>query len=134
MLDKALSTVVGATLACAAAALAAIYAAYALHLFLAPFLGEAGAAAAVAAAAAALVGLAGFIYRARAKAREEERARLQAAAQGELIGLIPDPLRALLHKHPIAAISVTVIAGVLAARNPRIVREVIAALRSAPRD
>lgn len=134
MFDKALSSLLGATLLCAAAALAVFAAGFALYALLLAPLGAAGAAASVAAAAAAAVGIGGLIYRFRAAQREVERVRMQAAAQTEFASLIPEPVRELMRRHPLAAVAVSVVGGVLAARNPRIVREVITALRAAPRD
>ncbi len=130
MFDKALNSLLGATIICASAALAIFAAGFALYALVLPYVGPAGGAAIVAASASVLIGAAGLLHRMRAKQREAER----AAAQVELTSAIPEPLRGLMQKHPIGAIAVTIVGGILAARNPRIIREVITALRSAPRN
>lgn len=134
MFDKALGQLLGVTVLCAAAALAVFAAGFALYALVLPLLGAAGAAATVAGSAAALVAITGLVLRWRASAREEERTRQQAVAHNELLAVIPEPIRGLMSKHPIAAVAVSIVGGVLAARNPRIIREVIAALRTAPRN
>ncbi|MGE3143802.1 MAG: hypothetical protein AB7L65_10815 [Hyphomonadaceae bacterium] len=129
MLDKALNTLIGATLVCAATALTVFALGFALFALTAPALGPAGAAAGVAGAAAGVVAIAALVHMMRQRDRETRRALEAAQAHEALTGAIPEPLRALMQRHPIAAIAASLAGGLLAARNPRIIREVIAALR-----
>lgn len=128
MFDRALSSLVGLTVVCAAAALAVFAAGFAIYAVALPHVGAAGAAAIVAAVAAAGVGAGGLIQMHRARAKEAEA----AAAQADLAGAIPEPLRGFMQRHPIAAIAATVVGGLVAARNPRMIRELILAMRANP--
>ncbi|MET0181325.1 MAG: hypothetical protein ABW199_00410 [Caulobacterales bacterium] len=125
MLEKALNSLVGLTIVCASAALAVFAGGFAVYAIVAPQLGPAGAAAVVAAVAASIVGITGVIRLVRAQQRERE----SVLARHELAAGLPEPLRGVMQDHPLAAIAVTVLGGVVAARNPRIIREVIRALR-----
>jgi hypothetical protein len=126
MFDKALNSLIGITIVCASAALAVFAAGFALYALALPQLGAPGAAAAVAALAALVVAMAGVLQLQRNKTKEREA----ALAQSELSSVLPEPLRGLMQRHPLAAIAATVVGGLIAARNPRIVRELVAALRS----
>lgn len=128
MFDKALSSLLTAAILCASAALAIFAAGFALYALVLPQLGAAGAAALVAGAAAVLVGLVGLMQLWRTKARDRER----AAAQAEFSSAIPEPLRDFMRRHPLGAIAVTLVGGIVAARNPRVVRELVAAFRARP--
>lgn len=127
MFDKALSSLIGITIICAAAALAVFAGGFALYAVVLPVVGPAGAAAVVAGVAALVVMLAGVIRVMRAHEREREA----LLARQELAHGLPEPIRGLMQDHPLTAVAVTVLGGVVAARNPRIIREVIRALRPA---
>jgi len=126
MFDKALNSLIGLTIICASAALAVFAAGFALYALALPELGPPGAAAAVAGVAAIVVAVAGLLHMRRNKDKEREA----ALAQSELSSAFPEPIRGLMQRHPLAAIAVTVLGGLVAARNPRIIRELVSALRT----
>lgn len=126
MFDKALNSLIGLTIICASAALAVFAAGFALYALALPQLGPPGAAAAVSGLAAVIVAIAGFARMRRNKDKEREA----ALAQSELSSAFPEPIRGLMQRHPLAAIAVTVLGGLVAARNPRIIRELVSALRT----
>lgn len=126
MFDKALNSLISVTIVCASAALAVFAAGFALYALALPQLGPAGAAAVVAALAALLVAIVGAVRLLRSKDKEREA----ALAQSELTSAFPEPIRGLMQRHPLAAIAVTVLGGLVAARNPRIIRELVSALRT----
>jgi len=129
MFDRALGAVIAATALCALAALAVVAAGYAIYAALAPAIGPAWAAAAVAAIAAAPLGVGALILQWRSQARAAETAR----ARQELSNAMAEPLFGIVRAHPLASIAATLIGGFVAARDPRLMRDLLALLRSWPR-
>jgi hypothetical protein len=125
MFDRAFGPLISITIVCAAAALAVFAGGFAVYAFALPYVGAAGAAAIVVGFASLAVAGVGIVRIVRRKAKEEEA----KAAQAELSSVIPEPFRGLMKKHPAAAIAATIVGGVVAARNPRIIRELVMALR-----
>lgn len=128
MFDKALSSLLTATLVCAALALAVFAAGFALYAVALP-LGPAAAAAIVALTAAATVGIIALLHSLRTRKDAQEA----AVARVELATALPGDVTELMRKHPLAAIGVSLLGGVVAARNPRLIREAITILRGMQR-
>ena len=128
MFDKALASLLTATLVCAALALAVFAAGFALYAVALP-LGPAAAAAIVALTAAGVVGLIALLHSLRSRQDAQEA----VIARAELAHALPGDVTELMRKHPLAAIAASLVGGVVAARNPRLIREVITILRSVQR-
>jgi hypothetical protein len=122
MFDRAAASLIATTTACAAAALAVFAAGFALYALVQPALGAAGAAAAVATASAALVGIYALIAHFRAKEKEREA----ELAQAQLLNSLPLGLGGVAREHPMVALAVTLLGGVVAARHPRLSRDLLA--------
>lgn len=122
MFERATASLISTVVACASAALAVFASGFAIYALAAPSLGPAGAAAVVAGASALLVGA--FALYAHVKAKE--KARESAEAQSALLDSLPLGLGSLTRDHPLAALAATVIGGALAARHPRLARDLIA--------
>lgn len=125
MFDRALGSLISITIVCAAAALAVFAGGFAVYALAAPYVGAAGAAAIVAGIAALVVAIFAVVRLISGKAKEDEA----KAAQAELSSAMPEPFRGLMKKHPAVAIAATIVGGLVAARNPRIIRELVMALR-----
>lgn len=122
MFDRAAAAMIAVVVACSAAALAVFAGGFALYALVEPTAGAAGAAGLVALAAALLVGGYAFIAaeRAKSKAREAE------TAQAQLMDELPMGLGDFARDRPLAALAVTVLGGALAARHPRLTRDLLA--------
>ena len=121
MFDRAMSALVATSAACAAAVLAVFAAGFALYALIQPQLGAAGAAAIVALAASFLVALYALIATLRARQRERET----ALAQAELLDELPLGLGDIARERPLVTLAVTALGGLLAARHPTLVRDLI---------
>ena len=108
--------------ACAAAALAVFAAGFALYALVLPQLGPAGAAALVAGVAALLVAAIALVTHLRAKAKEREAEVVQA----QLMDTLPHGIGDFAKDHPMIAVGVTLLGGALAARHPRLSRDLLA--------
>jgi len=124
MFDRAYSSLIATAAACAAVAVAVVAAGFALYALILPWLGAAGAAASVAAVAAIAVGVYALIAHERAKAKE----RAAREAQAALLDSVPAMLGDLTREHPVLAVGVSVLGGVLATRHPQITRDLISIL------
>lgn len=122
MFDSAAAGLIATTTACAAAVLGVFAAGFALYALATPSWGPAGAAAAVAAAAALVVGALALIAHHRAKAKQREA----EIAQAQLVETLPLGLGVLARDHPLVALGLTLAGGALAARHPRLSRDLIA--------
>jgi hypothetical protein len=122
MFDRAAASLIAMAAACAAAAMAVFAAGFALYALTAPLAGPAGAAAIVAGVAALLVGVYALVQHLQTRAKEREA----DAAQAALLDSLPLGIGGLAREHPLAAIAVTVLGGALAARHPRLTRDLIA--------
>jgi hypothetical protein len=120
--DRAATSMLAAAAACAAAAMAIFAGGFALYALVEPEVGSAGAAAIVAGASALIVGLYAWITILRARAKEREAALQQSA----LLDSLPLGLGGLAREHPIATLLVSVLGGAVAARHPKMVRDLLA--------
>jgi hypothetical protein len=121
MFDRALSSFIAVAAACAAAVLAVFASGFALYALLLPTVGPALAAAIVALCAAFLVALYAFFATLRARKKERET----AVAQAELLDELPMGLGDLARERPLVTLAVTALGGLLAARHPTLVRDLI---------
>lgn len=121
MFDRAALALITTVVACAAAALGVFAGGFALYALTLPTAGQAGAAGIVALVAALLVGAYALIIviRAREKAREVE------VAQAELMDELPLGLGDVARERPLVTLAIALVGGMLAARNPQIVRELM---------
>ena len=122
MFDRAAAAMIATIAAGAAAALAVFAGGFALYALVEPSAGRAGAAALVALAATLLVGL----YALMAAHRARERAREVEVAQAELMDELPMGLGDVARERPMVTLAITLLGGVLAARHPHLVRDLIA--------
>jgi len=122
MFERVSANLIAVVTACAAAILAVFALGFALYALVEPQLGPAGAAASVAGAAALLIGAIALGLHLRAKQKEREAAVLQA----ELADSMPLGIGGFAKDHPLVAIGVTVLGGALAARHPKLSRDLLA--------
>jgi protein-S-isoprenylcysteine O-methyltransferase Ste14 len=121
MFDRAMSAVIATAAACAAAVLAVFATGFALYALIEPQVGQAAASAIVALAAALIVAVYALIATLRARKRERET----AVAQAELLDELPLGLADIARDRPLLTLGVTALAGLLAARHPTLVRDLI---------
>lgn len=121
MFDRAIAGLIAAAAACAAAAMAVFALGFALYVLIAPSAGPAGAAAIVALAAALLVALYALFATLQARKRERET----AVAQAELLDELPMGLGDVARDRPLLTLGITALGGLLAARHPTLVRDLI---------
>ena len=121
MFDRAIAGLIAAAAACAAAAMAVFALGFALYVLIAPSAGPAGAAAIVALAAALLVALYALFATLQARRRERET----AVAQAELLDELPLGLGDVARDRPLLTLGITALGGLLAARHPTLVRDLI---------
>jgi len=124
MFDRAWANIIAVAAACAAAVMAVFAAGFALYALIAPGVGAAGAAAIVALAAALIVALFALFAARRAQRREREA----AVAQAELVDELPLSLGDIARDRPLVVLGVTALGGLLAARYPGLVRDLIGIL------
>jgi len=120
-MDRAMTAVIASAAAAAAAVLVVFAAGFAIYALLEPLIGAAGAAGSVALIAAIGLGVFALVLQQRAKKRAEEaalaQARLAEEAQFSLAGIARD--------RPLLTLALTAVSGLVAARNPTLVREVM---------
>ncbi|MCC6786331.1 MAG: hypothetical protein IT547_00695 [Hyphomonadaceae bacterium] len=121
MFDRAMAAVV-ATAAAAAAVVMIVFAlGFALYALVEPSVGAAAAAAIVALAAALLVGLFALIAAYRKRQHEHQA----AVAQAQLMDDLPLGLGDIVRERPLVTLAVTALGGLLAARHPTLMRDLI---------
>ncbi len=103
---------------CAAVVIALTAASFAIYALVQPYVGSAGAAGVVTAVYALIALAIGLIAMPRRRRKPTE------GASG-----VADDLMDLVRDKPIAAAGVAVAAGIMAMRNPRVIIEVVRALR-----
>lgn len=123
MLDRALTRIVAIAAASAAAVMAVFASGFALYALILPQLGSAGAAAVVALAAALCVALFALAMALRARQREREaeiaqQAIAEALPQGFGLG-------DFARDRPLVSLAVTALGGIIAARHPALMRDVL---------
>ena len=122
MFDRAMAAVV-ATAAAAAAVVMVVFAlGFALYALIEPSVGPAAAAAFVALAAALCVAIFALIAALRKRKREQEA----AIAQAQLMDDLPLGLGDIARERPLVTLAITAVGGILAARHPTLVRDLIA--------
>jgi hypothetical protein len=122
MFDRA-KLAVAATAALAAAAMVSVFAAgFALYALIEPALGRAGAAVIVSMAAALAIALFALAAALRAQTQRREAEHLRA----ELMDELPANLGDLARDRPLLTVAAAAVVGVLAARHPTLVRDVLA--------
>lgn len=122
MLDRAMAAVV-ATAAAAAAVVMAVFAlGFSLYALIEPNIGPAAAAAIVALASALVVAVFALIAALKRRQREREA----AVAQAQIMDDLPLGLGDIARDRPLVTLGVTALAGLLAARHPTLVRDLIA--------
>lgn len=121
MFDRAMSAVIATAAAAAAAVLAVFALGFALYALIEPEIGAAGAAAIVALASALCIAIFALVATLRARKREREAAVMQA----ELMDELPLGLGDLARDRPLATLAITALGGLLAARHPTLVRDII---------
>ena len=103
---------------CTAVSVAIVALAFALFAFVQPYVGSAGGGAVVAGVAALVALIVGLVAMPRRRRRSSE------GPTG-----VADDLMDLVRDKPIAAVGVAVAAGIMAMRNPRVIIEVVRAMR-----
>lgn len=121
MFDRAMAAVVATAAASAAVVMVVFALGFSLYALIEPQVGAAAAAAFVALAAALLVTIAALIAAYRARKREREA----AIAQAQLMDDLPLGLGDIARDRPLITLAVTAVGGLLAARHPTLVRDVI---------
>jgi len=121
MFDKAMAAVIATAAACAAAVMAVFATGFALYAVILPMLGPAWAAAIVALVAALCVAIFALLASMRARKREHET----AVAQAELLDELPMGLGDIARERPLMTLGITALGGLLAARHPSLVRDLI---------
>jgi protein-S-isoprenylcysteine O-methyltransferase Ste14 len=121
MFDRAMASVIATAAACAAAVMAVFACGFALYALVEPQLGPAGAAAVVALVAALAVAVFALVAAQRARARERE----SQVAQAQLMEELPLGLGDIARDRPLVTLGVTALGGILAARHPTLVRDLI---------
>ncbi|MBX3430627.1 MAG: hypothetical protein KF779_13680 [Hyphomonadaceae bacterium] len=121
MFDRAMAAVV-ATAAAAAAVVMIVFAlGFSLYALIEPNVGAAAASAIVALSAALFVAL--FALLAAFRKRQHEREA--AIAQAELMDELPMGLGDIVRDRPLVTLAVTALGGILAARHPTLMRDLI---------
>lgn len=123
MFDKAVSRVIALAAASGAAVMAVFAAGFSLYALILPGVGPAGAAAIVALVAALIVALFAVFAALRTRQREREA---EASRVGLMNSLPAELLGDVVRERPLASLAATVVVGALAARNPGLVRDLIA--------
>lgn len=126
MIDRALTAAIATAAAAAAAVLVVFAAGFALYALLEPLIGPAGAAAAVAFTAALGLGIFALITQQRARQREREAALARAQMEAEMAEQLPFNLGAIARDRPLVMLALTAVSGIVAARNPALVRDLSA--------
>lgn len=121
MFDRAMAAVVATAAASAAAVMVVFALGFALYALIVPEVGPAAAAAFVALAAALAVAIVALIAAYRARKRQQEA----AVAQAQLMDDLPLGLGDIARERPLITLAVTAIGGILAARHPTLVRDLI---------
>ena len=125
MFERATASALILAALCSAVALAVFAGGFAVYAFAGAWLPPAGAAAVVTALAALLAAACAWAMKARA-----DRQRLEALEeQARLMDALPNEAAGFLTDRPLVALAASLLGGVLAARSPNLVREVLAAFR-----
>lgn len=121
MFDRAMAAVVTTAAAAAAVVMIVFALGFALYALIEPNVGAAAAAAIVALSAALFVAVFALITAYRKRQREREA----AVAQAQLMDDLPLGLGDIVRDRPIATLAITALGGILAARHPTLMRDLI---------
>lgn len=121
MFDRAMAAVITTAAAAAAAVLVVFASGFALYALIEPEVGAAAASAIVALAAALLIAVFALITTLRARKREQEA----AVAQAQLMDELPMGLGDIARDRPLITLGITALGGLLAARHPTLMRDLI---------
>lgn len=121
MFDRAMAAVVTTAAAAAAVVMIVFALGFALYALIEPNIGAAAAAAGVALVAALVVACFALVTQLRKRQHEREA----AVAQAQLMDDLPLGLGDIVRDRPLATLAITAIGGLLAARHPTLVRDVI---------
>lgn len=121
MFDRAMAAVVTTAAAAAAVVMIVFALGFALYALIEPNVGAAAAAAIVALSAALLVAVFALITAYRKRRREREA----AIAQAQLMDDLPLGLGDIVRERPLVTLAVTALGGLLAARHPTLMRDLI---------
>ena len=121
MFERATDDIIALATAAAAAVVAVVAASFAIYAAFVPLVGTAWSAAIVAGIATAIVGV--FALLANLRARAKERAALEA--QAHMANTLPHNIAGLARDHPIAALIASLVGGALAARHPKLARDLV---------
>lgn len=121
MFDRAMAAVVTTAAAAAAVVMIVFALGFALYALIEPNIGPAAAAAIVALAAALMVAL--FALATALRRRKHEREA--AVAQAQLMDDLPLGLGDIVRDRPLATLAITALGGILAARHPTLMRDLI---------
>ena len=122
MFDRAMAAVVATAGAAAAVVMVVFALGFALYALIEPNIGPAAAAAIVALAAALAVAIFALV----AALKKRQRDREAAVAQAQLMDDLPLGLGDIARDRPMVTLAVTALGGLLAARHPTLVRDMIA--------
>ena len=121
MFDRAMAAVVTTAAAAAAVVMIVFALGFALYALVEPNIGAAAAAAIVALSAALFVAVFALMTAYRKRQREREA----AVAQAQLMDDLPLGLGDIVRDRPIATLAITALGGILAARHPTLMRDII---------
>lgn len=121
MFDRAMAAVVTTAAAAAAVVMIVFALGFALYALIEPNIGSAAAAAGVALVAALLVAVFALVTQMRKRKHEREA----ALAQAQLMDDLPLGLGDIVRDRPLVTLAITALGGLLAARHPTLVRDVI---------
>jgi hypothetical protein len=124
MFDRAFSRIVAVAAASAAAVMAVFASGFALYALIIPVVGAAGAAAIVALVAALAVAL----FALTATLRSRQREREAEFARQEVERAMPQGLGGFASEKPLLSLGLSAVAGLVAARYPTLVRDLMAIL------
>ena len=122
MFNRAMAAVIVTSAACAAAVMAVFAIGLAIYTLVLPTAGAAGAAGIVALIAVLALALLAIGIMLRSRHHE----RQTAVAHAELLDELPLGLGDIARDRPLVTLGVTALAGLLAARHPSLVRDLIA--------
>ena len=128
-MERTALAIAAAAATAAAAALCVWASGFALFAFVAPAIGDAAAGAVVAAAAAGALLVVGVYSSRKAKEKAHERTVTAAVEHSEPLRVVADMVR----DRPLVALGVSLVAGLIASREPGLVREIAGALSSPDR-
>lgn len=121
MFDRAMAAVVTTAAAAAAVVMIVFALGFALYALIVPNIGPAAAAAFVALAAALIVSLFALVVAWRKRKHEREA----AIAQAQLMDDLPMGLGDIVRDRPMVTLAITALGGILAARHPTLMRDLI---------